>query len=128
MDTSKMKLVKLQNSAKTHLTKENIIEMVVQTICAIPNYEKLKNDPELFRYILALLQNGVKDSSIDQKDLIDKIVVRIFPNMSDLEKSTVENIIAFVINNELIQKVGMFSMLKKWVKSKVLGSDPEKKA
>jgi hypothetical protein len=66
MNTQKMKMVKLKNSAKTHQTVENVIDVIVQNVCAIPNYEKLKNDPELFRYILTLLENGVIDEKINK--------------------------------------------------------------
>jgi hypothetical protein len=128
MDTTKMGMVKLKNSAKTHNTSESIIDVIVQNVCKIPNYDKLKNDPELFRYILELLENGLTDTTIDKKALIDKIVTRIFPDMKPDEKLVVDGVIAFVINNELIQKIGCYDLLKKWVKSKVKGSDPVKKA
>ena len=125
MDTSKMKMVKLKNSAKTHNTIESIIDVIVQTVCAIPNYDKLKNDPELFRYILELLENGLTDQTIDKKSIIDKIVTRIFPSLTDNEKTLLDGIILFVINNEMVKKIGIFKVIKKWVKSKLF---QEKKA
>jgi anaerobic glycerol-3-phosphate dehydrogenase len=128
MNTSKMKMVKLKNSAKTHHTTESIIDVIVQNVCAIPNYEKLKNDPELFRYILTLLENGIIDQKIDKKELIDKIVTRLFPTLTNEEQVLIEGVINFVINNELVQKIGCLSVAKKWFKSQFLGVDPVKKA
>ncbi len=122
-----MKMVKLKNSAKTHQTVENVIDVIVQNVCAIPNYEKLKNDPELFRYILTLLENGVIDEKINKKELIDKIVTRLFPSLTSEEQILIEGVINFVVNNELVKKIGCLSIAKKWIKSKLLGSDPVKK-
>jgi hypothetical protein len=127
MNTQKMKMVKLKNSAKTHQTVENVIDVIVQNVCAIPNYEKLKNDPELFRYILTLLENGVIDEKINKKELIDKIVTRLFPSLTSEEQILIEGVINFVVNNELVKKIGCLSIAKKWIKSKLLGSDPVKK-
>ena len=128
MNTSKMSMVKLKNSAKIHNTVESIIDSIVQTVCKIPNYEKLKLDPELFRYILELLENGLKDQTIDKKDIIDKIVSRLFPNLTPDEKALVDGVILFVINNQLIQKFGCYDSVKKWLKLKVKGVAPVKKA
>ena len=115
-----MNLVKTKNSLHLHIQKHGKIDDIIKVVKEIPNVELLKNEPELIRYVLELLNNSLDKKHlklIDIKQTTFDIINKVFPGMTQEEKNSLTKIIDYLINNKQIEKIG----IGKKVYSKTIG-------
>ena len=106
-------LVKTKGSARVFVEKEMLKKSIRDSITAIPDVQKLKDDPRLLQYALDLAKNGIHQK-VKDKILILDIVLEVFEllfNLSALEKNALKKTIEFIIDTDQVHKV---SMLKKF--------------
>lgn len=106
-------LLKLKNDCRVHVEKYAIMADVSKLIKDIPNLVKIKNDPELLKYIVSLIIDMIHPKVKDKlkpNELAFEVVCELFPSMSVDEKDTVKKSIDFIVNNKQIETI---SFLKK---------------
>jgi hypothetical protein len=106
-------LIKLKNDCRVHIEKYSIIQDVGKIIREIPNLGKIKNDIELLKYIVSLVENlihpKVKDK-LKAGDIAFELFCELFPSMPADEKELVKKNIDYLVNNNQIEKI---SFIKK---------------
>ena len=120
MNKSSLKMVKFKGELKNHNTEQSLIEAIVSALCAIPNYESQKGSIHVIIYILEALQNGLKSSStlkLDHKLICVSILKRVFPSLSDVEISFIQqNVDMLLLDSKHIESIGFVKRNKKWLK------------
>lgn len=119
MNKAKLKMVKFKGNLKEYQTEQTLIEAIVSAICAIPNYESQKGSIHLIIYILEALHNGLKSSStlkLDHKSVCVFILKRIFPSLTDVEISFIQqNVDMLLLDSKKIESIGFIKRNKKWL-------------
>lgn len=109
-------LIKLKNDCRVHIEKYSIMQDVGKIIREIPNLGKIKNDIELLKYILSLVENlihpKVKDK-LKAEDIAFELFCELFPSMPADEKEIIKKSIDFLINNKQIEKISFVKKNKK---------------
>ena len=115
-------IVPLKNSLAQRNTTNNIVEIVVERIQALPNYAALRNDMELLLYCCSIVEHlGTK--GIDKKEIVLEAFNRIFC-LDEQEQLCVKSSIEFLWNNKQIKKLSKSRLFLKsvivWLKKKFL--------
>ena len=104
-------LLKLKNDCRVHVEKYAIMADVSKLIRDIPNLGKIKNDPELLKYIVSLVISMIHPKVRDKlkpDELAFEIVCDLFPSMNAEERDMVKKNFSFIVNNNQIDKVSFF--------------------
>jgi hypothetical protein len=101
--------------------ESNIVENVSTSIINdFPNVSMIKNNVEMINLICNIIEEVSSSSSRKQnkEELFFKIYERIFQNnVSQEDKVFISNIIQFLLNNNLVEKVSMFRKLINIIKN-----------
>lgn len=130
MNTEKLKLVKLKHSVFKHNVKNQLLKTIKETIMDIPNYDQLRNDPELILFICNLIENGYEPSKtklkLDKKSLACDVMTAVFPdiNLQPNEMNNIQSLIEFLHSNNKINKIQFSTFIAStfydWTKKKFL--------
>lgn len=104
-------LIQPKHGARVHIEKFSIIKDVNLILSQIPNLHLLKNDIELLKYIVSLVESKIVSKVKDKlkaSDITFQIFLELFPNMSNEEKELVQRNIEYLVNNNQIQKVSLY--------------------
>ena len=111
----KIQHLTLKNSAKHVMLKNEIIDFIIKEIQKIPNYQEMKNNLELVRFICNMLENLIvnNDENIDKKQTVIDILTQLFFFNTGTDKLSIENQIQFLFDNGLIKKIATLKIIKK---------------
>jgi hypothetical protein len=118
--------VKIKHSLKSFVQQNTLIDQIVKHVQTIPNYQNLKNDVELIKYVCKMIEQLVKQGNskqpigikIDKKQLAITIFNQIF-GLSPTEISFISSLIEFFVQNEIVKKKTCLSKLSDVVSSKL---------
>jgi len=123
--------VKLKNSLKHLDLEKQLVDNIDKRIKTLPEYQKLRLNPELILLVCNLVENAVFDKKkkkkkiikIDKKELVIRVLDAIF-DYAEPEKKIVDTQVEFFFTNGDIKKVSFFkkcvSLFFEWVKKKLL--------
>lgn len=102
-----------KNSLDAHATFYTLLDDVVKIFSSIPEYQKLKSDPEAILLICRILEVkiGKNTHNIDKKELVVLIYQKIFGEMTPEEKSILKSHIQFLYDNGKIKGVSVLKSL-----------------
>jgi hypothetical protein len=111
----KVQHLTFKNSAKHVMLKNELIEFVIKEIQKIPNYQELKNNLELIRFVCNMLENLISNNNekIDKKQTVIDIISQLFCTFSDEDKKAISNHVQFLFDNKFIKKVSIVKKVKK---------------
>jgi predicted glycoside hydrolase/deacetylase ChbG (UPF0249 family) len=96
--------IKLKNTAKLIIRKNQLIEKIVEHYKAVPQYIDLKHDVEVIEQITQLVLDMIsKYESADPKIIILQILIQLFQITAEEAKNT-EKIIDYLIANKITAK------------------------
>jgi hypothetical protein len=96
--------IKLKNTAKLIIRKNQLIENIVEHYKAVPQYIDLKHDVEVIEQITQLVLDMIsKYESADPKIIILQILIQLFQITAEEAKNT-EKIIEYLIANKITAK------------------------
>ncbi len=102
---SNLTLVSPKNSLSDHILLNDVKNKITFEIGKIPNFQSLKFDIELTKYILNLIENSINNNeNIDKVQMANDILTSLF-SFSDTEKLVIMSQIKFLLNNKHIKKV-----------------------
>lgn len=109
------KYLKVKNSAKNEILKNEIIDFISNDLKKIPNYLNLKNDIEIIRHICNIIENLIDNNKekIDKKQLVIDVLCQTFSITKEDEKKALANQIQFLFDNKFIKKISTLKILKK---------------
>jgi hypothetical protein len=115
INPQKLKNLSINNSSKSTILKNEIMDFILKDIQKIPNFQMLKNDVEILLHICNLIENLISKNKqkIDKKQLVIDIMCQVFYLNSDVEKDAVAKQIQFLYDNKLITKVTKFNQVAK---------------
>ena len=115
--TTTLTPVKVNSSLKAFINEKTLINNIVTTIQAIPDYTTLKNDIALIEHVLQLIQNSCLSSDIT--NICIKIITTIFP---DIDIPILTREINFLISTGVIKSIPLLKRYYKSIKKFVLKS------
>ena len=117
INPQKLKNLSINNSSKSTILKNEIMDFILKDIQKIPNFQMLKNDVEILLHICNLIENLISKNKqkIDKKQLVIDIMCQVFYLNSDVEKDAVAKQIQFLYDNKLISKVTTLTRVVKKV-------------
>lgn len=90
---------------------------------SIKDVTSKKHDNQFLIYVLSLAFEVINSKKIDVIALVEEIVLELIPHGSD-DLAILKKNISFIMDNNLIQKVGMIERLifnaKSWISKKLL--------
>ena len=96
--------IKLKNTAKLIIRKNQLISNIVEHYKTIPQYIDLKHDVEVIEQITQLVLDMIsKHETSDPKIIIIQILVQLF-NITPEESKNTEKIIDYLIANKITAK------------------------
>ena len=117
INPQKLQSLSINNTGKSTILKNEIMDFILKDIQKIPNFHMLKNDVEILLHFCNLIENLISKNKqkIDKKQLIIDIMVQVFYLNSDAEKDAIAKQIQFLYDNKLITKVTTFNQVIKKV-------------
>ena len=111
----KIQHLTFKNSARHVMLKNEIIDFVIKEIQKIPNYQEMKNNLELIRFVCNMLENLITNNNekIDKKQTVIDIISQLFCFFNEDDKKAIANQVQFLFDNKFIKKVSMIKILKK---------------
>jgi len=115
INPQKLKSLSINNSGKSTILKNEIVDFILKDIQKIPNSQSLKNDVEILLHICNLIENLISKNKqkINKKQLVIDIMTQVFYLNSDDEKNALEKQIQFLYDNKLIIKVTTLNQILK---------------
>ena len=104
INPQKLQSLSINNTGKSTILKNEIMDFILKDIQKIPNFHMLKNDVEILLHFCNLIENLISKNKqkIDKKQLIIDIMVQVFYLNSDAEKDAIAKQIQFLYDNKLI--------------------------
>ena len=111
----KIQHLTFKNSAKHVMLKNELIAFIITEIQKIPNYQELKNNLELIRFVCNMLENLITNNkeNIDKKQTVIEIISQLFCSFSEDDKKAISNQVQFLFDNKFIKKVSNIKKIKK---------------
>jgi len=112
-------LVEFKNTVAAHIKQNKIIDDVVENIVKIPDFLKLKMDPEIVNYCCNVVENLIKKEDkkeISKLDLVTSILIKAWDLKEENELDQVIKQIKFVVNNNQVKKISKTKKYKKYIK------------
>jgi hypothetical protein len=103
----------LNHLLKDHFNINMFINKICQFVKLIPEFNKLRLDPELTLLIINICKSELKNNKFDVNEIIIKALTPIF-NLTDTEQAVVKQQIIFFENNKLSKGI---PISKKYIKS-----------
>ena len=123
-------MVKPANSLKIQIKLDTVAEELSEKLKQIPNIKGYAHNQELIKYLAQLVEYEIDTSkypTVNKNDLILTIYEKVFGKCDDdVDKSSLEEKILFIIENELIKKSSFFGKLSYKVLDKYFKKDKKK--
>lgn len=121
LNTSGLDKMTVKNSAKEHVTKEQLVAWIADKVQSLPNPDALKFNVELALYISSCIEVACKDNGISTDKL--EVFLAVYKKLYDLtaqEEVVLVQILGFLHKNSLIKgkvTTSVYAFLKKGVVS-----------
>ena len=120
-----MENVKFKNSLKQHDFVFSLIKKGKMKIMEIDNYQLLKLNQELTKYVSnAIEEEMVKslDEKVDKKEILIEIMKQVFTDLNDEDLKILEDQVLFLLDNKHIKKKNLLKLVYRLAKSVILAS------
>lgn len=128
----KKKSVQPQNTLLLKVQSANILSSIVtefKDTFQNLDLENIKDDYEYIKYLIQQVEAKFNDkdlfdpsnlSSIDKNDIVIQLVKAIYPQITDNELKVIENIVGFIVSNNMVKKAesSISSFLKNVISKK----------
>jgi tRNA nucleotidyltransferase/poly(A) polymerase len=122
--SSSFVFVNPQNALYRDAKVSKLVNKILDKITNIPNYQDHRNDMELLRMIVIMIEHSVnnkdKKVKIDKADIVFQIYNKLFDKITPIEINSIKSNIEYLHNNGHIKKVGFINviggLLKDWFK------------
>jgi hypothetical protein len=118
MDVNSLDFISITPSLKNHLVEQKIIEIVVEKVKAIPQFEKLKMNVDLVLYVCNIIENICFSNNINSKYKPKgyklQIAQTVFERLSwtkPEDKDFLLNTITFLHNSKKIKTISMIKRI-----------------
>ena len=104
LNTSGLDKLAVKNSAKEHVTKEQLVAWIADKVLSLPNPEALKFNVELALYISSCIEVACKDNGIstDKLEVFMSVFKKLF-ELSTQDEVVLVQILGFLHKNSLIK-------------------------
>ena len=112
-------LVEFKNTVAAHIKQNKIIDDVVEIIVKIPDFLKLKMDPEIVNYCCNIVENlFIKEYKkvINKLNLVTSILIKAWDLKEETDLDYIIKQIKFVVNNNQVKKISKSKKYKKYIK------------
>lgn len=112
-------LVEFKNTVAAHIKQNKIIDDVVEIIVKIPDFLKLKMDPEIVNYCCNVVENLIKKEDkkeINKLNLVTSILIKAWDLKEEADLDYIIKQIKFVVNNNQVKKISKSKKYKKYIK------------
>ena len=121
LNTSGLDKMTVKNSAKEHVSKEQIATWIVEKVQSLPNPDALKFNVELTLYVSSCIEIACKDNNIktDKLEIFMMVYKRLF-DLTTQDEVVLVQMLEFLHKNSLIKgKItsSVYTFLKKGVVS-----------
>jgi hypothetical protein len=116
-------LVEFKNTVAAHIKQNKIIDDVVEIITKIPDFAKLKMDPEIVNYCCNVVENLIKKEDkkeISKINLVTTILIKVWDLKEETDLDYIIKQIKFVVNNNQVKKISKSKKYKKYVKDWII--------
>ena len=106
---------------KDFSAKNKLVVYITSRVKSIPNYEQLRGTTELVKFICNASESEINNSGkkiyqrIDKKEILNDVMGKLFPNMTDAEKQTLDDQVLFLLNNNHIKTLGVWKSFVKFL-------------
>lgn len=106
---------------KDFSAKNKLVVYITSRVKSIPNYEQLRGTTELVKFICNASESEINNSGkkiyqrIDKKEILNDVMEKLFPNMTDIEKQTLDDQVLFLLNNNHIRGLGVWKSFVKFL-------------
>ena len=112
-------LIEFKNTVAAHIKQNKIIDDVVEIIIKIPDFLKLKMDPEIVNYCCNVVENLIKKEDkkeINKLNLVTSILIKAWDLKEEADLDYIIKQIKFVVNNNQVKKISKSKKYKKYIK------------
>lgn len=119
-----------KNSLAKDAKINSLVAKIIQKVAEIPNHQEYKNNMELLKMVCLIVEHAIDNTGkkeklrIDKKDIVFAVYTRIWNGFSPQDIKSLEANIAYLHENNLIIKKGMWSIVKHsvcdWFNRKIL--------
>lgn len=112
-------LVEFKNTVAAHIKQNKIIDDVVEIIVKIPDFLKLKMDPEIVNYCCNVVENLIKKEDkkeINKLNLVTSILIKAWDLKEEADLDYIIKQIKFVVNNNQVKKISKSKKYRKYIK------------
>ena len=116
-------LVEFKNTVAAHIKQNKIIDDVVEIITKIPDFAKLKMDPEIVNYCCNVVENLIKKEDkkeISKINLVTTILIKAWDLKEETDLDYIIKQIKFVVNNNQVKKISKSKKYGKYVKDWII--------
>jgi len=106
---------------KDFSAKNKLVVYITSRVKSIPNYEQLRGTTELVKFICNASESEINNSGkkiyqrIDKKEILNDVMAKLFPNITDAEKQTIDDQVLFLLNNNHIKTLGVWKSFVKFL-------------
>ena len=103
----------------------SLCEHIISEIGAIPNLASLKLDPDFICYIASKVENQMNKKDPNKRETNTKlevfwqIYIKLFSEISQADRVTIEAMLNFMIQNKHVQKVSLSRVAAYYLKKKL---------
>jgi predicted ATP-dependent Lon-type protease len=119
-----------KNSLAKDAKINSLVAKIIQKVAEIPNHQEYKNNMELLKMVCLMVEHAIDNTGkkeklrIDKKDIVFSVYTRIWNGFSPQDIKSLEANIAYLHENNLIIKKGMWCIVKHsvcdWFNRKIL--------
>jgi hypothetical protein len=116
-------LVEFKNTVAAHIKQNKIIDDVVEIITKIPDFAKLKMDPEIVNYCCNVVENLIKKEDkkeISKINLVTTILIKVWDLKEETDLDYIIKQIKFVCNNNQVKKISKSKKYRKYIKDWII--------
>ena len=120
-----MENVKFKNSLKQHDFVFSLIKKGKMKIMEINNYQLLKLNQELTKFVSnAIEEEMIKslEQKVDKKEILIEIMKEVFPDFTEDELKILDDQVTFLLDNKHIKKTNLSKLIYRFAKSVILAS------
>jgi hypothetical protein len=120
-----MENVKFKNSLKQHDFVFSLIKKGKMKVMEIENYQLLKLNQELTKYVSNAIEEEMiasLDQKVDKKEILTEIMKQVFTDLTEDELKILENQVTFLLDNKHIKKKNLLKLVYRFAKSVILAS------
>ena len=117
-----MDLISFKNSLDDFINEAELLRDITAKITSLPNYQNLRFDVELTKYVSNVIENSFSKHTPEEKKMKTRAILQSIFNYDINEILIIEKQIVFLLDNKKIKKKGRLETTKikvfKWIEKK----------